>query len=272
MINQVRPFIFEGQQVRTVVITDTPYFFGKDVARILGYQDLSRAVNQHVDLEDRKSLSRKESGDSCLSLWDNDNDWTDKTIITESGVYSLIFSSKLPSAKQFKRWVTHEVLPSIRKNGMYATPQAAEQLLNNPDMMIEILTRYKDSQAENQRLHDENTIMQPKALFADAVATSHTSILVGELAKLIQQNGINIGPNRLFKWMRDNGYLIKRKGTDWNMPTQRSMQMKLFEVKERSFQNPDGSVRVTKTPKVTGKGQQYFINKFLNGQDEEVAL
>ena len=132
--------------------------------------------------------------------------------------------------------------------------------------------KWIEEQRELQRLHDENTIMQPKALFADAVATSHTSILVGELAKLIQQNGINIGPNRLFKWMRDNGYLIKRKGTDWNMPTQRSMQMKLFEVKERSFQNPDGSVRVTKTPKVTGKGQQYFINKFLNGQDEEVAL
>lgn len=192
--------------------------------------------------------------------------------ITEPQFYKLAIKANNETAERFQDWVTNEVLPSIRKNGMYATPQAAEQLLNNPDMMIEILTRYKDSQDENQRLHDENTIMQPKALFADAVATSHTSILVGELAKLIQQNGINIGPNRLFKWMRDNGYLIKRKGTDWNMPTQRSMQMKLFEVKERSFQNPDGSVRVTKTPKVTGKGQQYFINKFLNGQDEEVAL
>lgn len=192
--------------------------------------------------------------------------------ITEPQFYKLAIKANNETAERFQDWVTNDVLPSIRKNGMYATPQAAEQLLNNPDMMIEILTRYKDSQAENKRLHDENTIMQPKALFADAVATAHTTILVGELAKLIKQNGVEIGPQRLFKWLRANGYLIKRKGSDWNMPTQKSMSMKLFKVKEGSVQNPDGSVRITKTPKVTGKGQQYFINKFLNGQDEEVAL
>jgi len=123
--------------------------------------------------------------------------------------------------------------------------------------------KWIEEQRELQRLHDENTIMQPKALFADAVATAHTTILVGELAKLIKQNGVEIGPQRLFKWLRANGYLIKRKGSDWNMPTQKSMSMKLFKVKEGSVQNPDGSVRITKTPKVTGKGQQYFINKFL---------
>lgn len=183
--------------------------------------------------------------------------------ITEPQFYKLAIKANNEKAEHFQDWVTNEVLPSIRKNGMYATPQAAEQLLNNPDMMIEILTRYKDAQVENQRLHDENTIMQPKALFADAVATAHTTILVGELAKLIKQNGVEIGPQRLFKWLRANGYLIKRKGSDWNMPTQKSMSMKLFKVKEGSVQNPDGSVRITKTPKVTGKGQQYFINKFL---------
>lgn len=197
MINQVRPFIFEGQQVRTVVITDTPYFFGKDVARILGYQDLSRAVNQHVDLEDRKSLSRKESGDSCLSLWDNDNDWTDKTIITESGVYSLIFGSKLPSAKRFKHWVTHEVLPSIRKNGMYATEQTWDKLINNPDAIIKLAQNWKKATVErdqaqaalqvehDQRLEveDELSVAQPKADYTDAVLSSKGAMSITVIAK-----------------------------------------------------------------------------------------
>ena len=203
----------------------------------------------------------------------NDSPLVEKgDFITEAQFYKLAIKANNEKAEHFQDWVTEDVLPSIRKNGMYATPQAAEQLLNNPDMMIEILTRYKDSQAENQRLHDENMIMQPKALFADAVATAHTTILVGELAKLIKQNGVEIGPQRLFKWLRSNGYLIKRKGSDWNMPTQKSMSMKLFKVKEGSVQNPDGSVRITKTPKVTGKGQQYFINKFLTDFPDGEAM
>ena len=262
MKNPITPFNFEGNEVRTIILNDTPYFVGKDVAEVLGYKKARNAIAAHVDEEDKKDAPIQGTLGGVQMV----------TVISESGVYSLIFGSKLPSAKRFKRWVTNEVLPSIRKNGMYATPQAAEQLLNNPDMMIEILTRYKDSQAENQRLHDENTIMQPKALFADAVATSHTTILVGELAKLIKQNGVDIGQNRLFQWLRNNGYLIKRKGTDWNMPTQRSMDAGLFKVKETSIAHSNGSVTVSKTVKVTGKGQQYFINKFLNGQDEEVAL
>lgn len=254
MSNQLTHFNFEGEEVRTVQSDEIIWFAMPDVARALNLSNSSVAV---------KALDDDERAKFNLGRQGNTN------FISEPGLYKLIGASRKPEAKRFNRWVTHEVLPSIRKNGMYATPQAAEQLLNNPDMMIEILTRYKDAQVENQRLHDENTVMQPKALFADAVATSHTTILVGELAKLLKQNGVEIGQNRLFKWLRDNGYLIKRKGTDWNMPTQRSMGMELFKVKETSIAHSNGSVTVSKTVKVTGKGQQYFINKFLNGLNEE---
>lgn len=130
--------------------------------------------------------------------------------------------------------------------------QASQKLLAEREERIKLL------EADNSR-------MKPKEIFADAVATSHTSILVGELAKIIKQNGVDIGQARLFEWLRNNGYLIKRKGVDWNMPTQKSMELGLFEIKEGSIQNADGSVRITKTSKVTGKGQQYFINKFLSG-------
>lgn len=254
MTNQITPFMFEGNEVRTIVMNGTPYFVGKDIAEVLGYKKSRNAIANHVDYEDKKDAPIQGLLGGVQKA----------TVISESGVYSLIFGSKLPSAKRFKHWVTTDVLPAIRKNGAYVSSKTAADWLSNPDMMIEVLNRYKDAQAENQRLHDENTIMQPKALFADAVATSHTTILVGELAKLLKQNGIEIGQNRLFKWLRDNGYLIKRKGTDWNMPTQRSMSMDLFKVKETSIAHSNGSVTVSKTVKVTGKGQQYFINKFLN--------
>lgn len=184
--------------------------------------------------------------------------------ITEPQFYKLAIKANNETAERFQDWVTNEVLPSIRKEGAYVTPQTAFDWMSQPDNMIKFLERYRDAQQENQRLHDENTVMQPKALFADAVSASHTTILVGELAKLLKQNGIDIGQNRLFAWMRANGYLIHRKGTDWNMPTQRSMQQGLFKVKETSIAHSNGSVTVSKTVKVTGKGQQYFINKFLN--------
>ena len=186
--------------------------------------------------------------------------------ITEPQFYKLAIKANNETAERFQDWVTNEVLPSIRKEGAYVTPQTAFDWMSQPDNMIKFLERYRDAQQENQRLHDENTVMQPKALFADAVSASHTTILVGELAKLLKQNGIDIGQNRLFAWMRANGYLIHRKGTDWNMPTQRSMQQGLFKVKETSIAHSNGSVTVSKTVKVTGKGQQYFINKFLNDE------
>ena len=248
-------FNFHGRTVRTVTVNDTPYFVGKDVAEILGYAKARNALSTHVDSEDAlkwgvmDELGRKQ----------------ETTIINESGLYSLILSSRLPQAKEFKRWVTSEVLPTIRKNGMFAT----DELLDNPDFAIATLQRLKEEREAKKLLEAQIEADKPKVLFADAVSASHTSILVGELAKLISQNGYKIGANRLFSWMRENGYLIKRKGSDWNMPTQRSMDLKLFEIKETNVQHADGHITVNKTPKVTGKGQQYFINKFLS--EDEVA-
>lgn len=250
-MNQLQHFDFKGQQVRTVVVDNEPMFVGKDVADILGYQNGSRDVNTHVEEEDRLKYQIGTSGQA-----------REMTIINESGLYSLVISSKLPTAKEFKHWVTHEVLPSIRKHGAYMTPETIEKAIYDPDFIINLATQLKNEQAKTAALKADNETMKPKALFADAVATSHTSILIGDLAKLIRQNGVDIGQNRLFAWLREHGYLIG-SGDRRNMPTQRAMDLGLFDIKERTFQNPDGSVRITKTTKVTGKGQQYFINKFL---------
>ncbi|HFE9700110.1 TPA: phage antirepressor [Clostridium perfringens] len=184
--------------------------------------------------------------------------------LTESGVYKLIFKSKKKEAEKFQDWVTDDVLPSIRKHGAYMTENTLEKALTSPDFLIQLATNLKEEQEKRRLLEEEKERNAPKVIFADAVSTSHTSILVGELAKLMKQNGIDTGEKRLFKWLRDNGYLIKRKGTDYNMPTQKSLELKIIEIKERTINNPDGSIRITKTPKITGKSQQYFINKFLN--------
>ncbi|MCY9510669.1 phage antirepressor KilAC domain-containing protein, partial [Paenibacillus larvae] len=166
-----------------------------------------------------------------------------------------------PEAKQFKRWVTHEVLPSIRKTGMYAT----DELLDNPDLLILAATKLKEEREARRQLENQVKSDRPKVLFADSVTASPTSILVGELAKMLKQNGFDIGEKRLFEWMRKQGYLIKRKGTDRNIPTQRAMEMGLFEIKETAVTHSDGHVTINKTFKVTGKGQVYFINKFKEG-------
>lgn len=239
----------EFGQIRTVTIDSEPWFVGKDVATILGYAKPLNALATHIDEDD--SLKQ--------GLIDSMGRTQETILINESGLYSLILSSKLPTAKKFKHWVTSEVLPSIRKHGVYAV----DELLNNPDMAIKAFTALKEEREKNKKLQIENKRMQPKEIFADAVAASHTTILIGDLAKLLKQNGVETGQKRLFEWLRENGYLIKRKGTDWNMPTQKSMELGLFEVKESAINNPDGSVRINKTTKVTGKGQQYFINKFL---------
>lgn len=180
--------------------------------------------------------------------------------ISEPMVYKLAFKANNEVAEKFQDWLAMDVLPSLRKNGMYAT----DELLDNPDLLIAAATKLKEERALRLVAEQQVTELKPKALFADAVATSHTSILVGELAKIIKQNGVEIGANRLFHRLRANGFLIKRKGTDWNMPTQKSMELGLFEVKETAINRSNGSVSVSKTAKVTGKGQQYFVNKFLN--------
>lgn len=270
MTDEIKVFDFEGKSVRTVTINNTPYFLGKDVAMILGYKDLNRALNQHVEKENRKSLSLKASGDSYLSLWEGKNDFSSKTVINEAGVYDLIFNSQLPSAKQFKHWVTHEVLPAIRKHGAYMTDEKAFDVVNNKDGLAELLQQAADQlKAKDIQIKE----MKPKAIFADAVATSKTDILIGELAKIIKQNGVDhfvvngksvsMGQNHFFQWLREKGYLIKRRGTDYNAPTQMAMNKQLFRVKESQHSSGDGAVHITKTTKVTGKGQQYFINKFL---------
>ena len=250
--------IFNSEEfgdIRTVTIDEEVWFVGKDVAEALGYSNSSKAVSVHVGEEDRilKVLEADSQNGNVVK--------TQTALINESGLYALIFGSKLESAKRFKHWVTSEVLPSIRKHGVYAV----DELLANPEMAIKAFTALKEEREKNKVLEADNQRMKPKEIFADAVSTSHTSILIGDLAKLLKQNGIETGQKRLFDWLRENGYLIKRKGSDWNMPTQKSMDLGLIEINESTVNNPDGSVRINKTPKVTGKGQQYFINKFLAG-------
>lgn len=244
-MNELRLFNFENNQVRTLLINDEPWFVGKDVAEILGYSNPRDALSKHVDSEDKNSVAIHDGNKGNPNL----------TIINESGVYALVFGSKLQSAKKFKHWVTSEVLPTLRKTGSYATPQ-----LTGEELIAKALIEAKSvMERQNKQINE----MKPKAIFADAVATSDTSILIGDLAKLIKQNGTDIGQKRLFERMRNDGYLIK-KGTSKNMPTQMAMEKGLFEVKERTISNPDGSTRITRTTKVTGKGQIYFINKFKN--------
>ena len=190
------------------------------------------------------------------------------TIINESGLYSLVLSSKLPTARKFRRWVTSDVLPSIRKTGGYI---AGQKELSPAELMAKALLVAQKTLGERQahiaELEAENTANKPKVIFADAVSASERSILVGELAKLLRQNGVEIGQNRLFDWMRQNGFLIRRQGTDYNMPTQKAMEMGLFEIKETSVVHSAGNVTINKTPKVTGKGQVYFINRFLGRKE-----
>ena len=256
-MSEIQNFNFNGAQVRALTIDNEPYFVGKDVAEILGYKNTRDALNKHVDSEDKNTVAIRDGIKKG-----NPN----QTVINESGLYSLIISSKLPSAKQFKHWVTSEVLPAIRKHGAYMTDQKAEAIVTDKNALADLLQQASDQLKEKDIQIAE---MKPKALFADAVSASKQTALVGELAKIMKGNGIEIGQNRLFAWMRKHGYLISRKGTDYNMPTQKAMNLGLFKIKETTITHSDGHISVNKTPKVTGKGQQYFVNKFL--KMEEIA-
>lgn len=251
-MNEVQ--VFKNQEfgsVRTLTLNDEPWFVGKDVADVLGYSNPRDAMARHVDNEDKAP---------GVVIYDGRQN-REMTVINESGLYSLILSSKMPQAKEFKRWVTSEVLPALRKTGQYQVKE-----LSGSELMAKALIEAQSVLAAKDKQIEE---MKPKALFADAVATSHTSILVGELAKILKQNGIDMGQKRLFAWLREKGYLIKRQGTDYNMPTQKAMELGLFEIKEGSYVNGSGVNITTKTPKITGKGQQYFINKFLAKECEK---
>lgn len=250
MDSDLQLFAFEGSQVRALEIKNEPWFVGKDVAEILGYKKARNAIAQHVDDEDKKGAPIQGALGGTQSM----------TIINESGLYSLILSSKMPNAKRFKHWVTSEVLPTIRKHGAYMTDQKAFDVVHNKNGLADLLQQAADQLKQKDIQIAE---MKPKALFADAITASETSILVGEMAKILKNGGVNTGQNRFFKWLRENGYLIKRKGTDYNMPTQKSMNLKLFEIKERTIVDGN-STRIVKTPKITGIGQQYFTNLFLS--------
>lgn len=250
----------EFGEIRTITKDDETYFVGKDVAKALGFTNPRDAITTHVFDEDKgvdtiDTLGGKQS----------------MTVINESGVYALVFGSRLESAKRFKHWVTSEVIPSIRKNGGYI---AGRETLSDEELMAKALLVANNKIAERDKIIEQKQArieqMKPKEIFADAVATSHTSILVGDLAKLICQNGYQIGQKRLFDWLRENNFLIKC-GSSRNMPQQRYVEQGLFEVKESNLVNPDDSVRITKTTKVTGKGQVYFVNKFLKGAKNETA-
>lgn len=256
-MNEPQLFNFEGNDVRTLNHDEQIWFAAPDVTKAL------KLTNTTVAL---KSLDGDEVTKFNLGGLSGETNF-----ISEPGLYKLVGASHKPAAKRFNRWVTHEVLPTIRKHGAYMTPETIEKAIYNPDFIINLATQLKDEQAKTAALTADNETMKPKALFADAVATSHTTILVGDLAKVIKQNGVDIGAKRLFAWLREKGYLIKRIGADYNSPTQRAMELGLFEVKETAISHSDGHVTVQKTPKVTGKGQQYFINKFLQTNEPQTA-
>ena len=236
-------------EVRTIEENGAVLFCGSDVAKALGYSNPRDALSRHCRGVVKRDTPT-ESGTQEMSF------------IPESDLYRLVFSSKLPTAEKFTDWVTSEVLPTIRRHGMYATPDTVEKMLADPDTTIKLLETIKQERAARQALEVKAEADRPKVLFAEAVSASHTSILIGDLAKILKQNGMDIGQNRLFQRLRDEGYLI-RDGERRNMPKQRYMDSGLFQIKETTINNPDGSIRVTRTVKVTGKGQQYFINRYL---------
>ena len=256
MGTNLQTWSYENSEIRTIEKDGDPWFVGKDVAAVLGYSNTRDALAKHVDDEDKNTVVIRDG------IQGNPN----TIVINESGLYSLVLSSKLPNAKKFKRWVTSEVLPSIRKHGAYMTDQTLEQALTSPDFLIQLATQLKEEKEQRKQLEAKVEQDKPKVLFADSVSASKSSILVGELAKILKQNGVDTGQFRLFAWLRENGYLIKREGSDYNMPTQKSAEMGLFEVKQTIITHSDGHITTNKTPKVTGKGQVYFVNKFMNAR------
>ena len=247
-MNELQNFNFNNLPVRTVLINDEPWFVGKDVAIAIGYKNFRDALKSHVkDKYKRESRITTPSGVQSV------------TVISEPGLYQLAGESKLPSAEPFQDWVYEEVLPTIRKHGAYMTDAKAQDVISGnglADLLLQTGNQIKQLELEKSQ-------MKPKALFADSVSASEHTILIRDLAKILKQNGVDIGEKRLFTWLRDNGYLVKKIGSDYNSPTQRSMNLGILEFTENTHVHNSGKITVTKTPKVTGKGQIYFVNKFL---------
>ena len=242
-----------GKQLRIYGDFQNPLFLAKDVAEWIEHSNVTKMLNGIDKTE--KIVIKIPSNNLLVGLQSN----TEYTFLTEEGLYEVLMQSRKPIAKEFKK-KAKEILKDVRKYGMYAT----DELLDNPDLIIKMATRLKEEKAKNKELEDKMKEDKPKVLFADAVATSQSSILVGDLAKILKQNGIETGQKRLFSKLRDEGYLIKQNGMSYNMPTQKSMELELFELKETAVTHSDGHISINKTVKVTGKGQQYFINLFLN--------
>ena len=240
----------EFGEIRTVEQGGDTWFIANDVCRALELDN------------SRQALSRLDEDEKDVTLNDTLGGMQTMAIINESGLYSLVLSSRKPEAKAFKRWITHEVLPAIRRTGSYSNQPTGGKLLAMAVLEAQKLLEAKD---------EEIARMKPKEIFADSVASSHSTILIGELAKILKANGFETGQKRLFETLRQDGFLIKRKGSDYNMPTQKAMELGLFEIKETVINNPDGSIRVSKTTKVTGKGQIYFVNRYCGGYKEEIA-
>lgn len=240
-----------GKQFRIFGDFENPLFLAKDVAEWIEYDTSS--INKMLNNVDETEKVRK----NVPTPGGNQEMW----FLTEDGLYEVLMLSRKPIAKEFKKQIK-EILKTIRKNGMYVT----ERLLDNPDLAIQAFTKLKEEREKRKKLEAKIEEQKPQVLFANTVKSSYTSILVGELAKILTQGGFKTGQNRLFDLLRKDGFLISRQGTDYNMPTQKSMELGLFEIKESTVNNPDGSIRISKTPKVTGKGQEYFINRFLNKQ------
>lgn len=244
--------VFENSefgQIEVMEMDGKCYFPATECAKIPGYTEPEKAVRMHC------------KGVSKLATPSNGG-IQKKNFISEGDLYRLIVRSKLPTAEKFERWVFDDVLPAIRKHGGYLTESKVEEALLNPDVLIRLATDLKEEREKRKALEGQITEDRPKVLFAESVSTAKTSILVSELAKLLKQNGVEMGQRRLFDWLRANGYLMKG-GSSYNMPTQKAMEQGLFEIKETTINNPDGSTRLTRAPKVTGKGQIYFVNKFL---------
>lgn len=250
----IEKFDFKGNDVRVVIGEDNePRWVASDVAKVLGYR-MASDMTRRLDDDEKGTRSVRTPGGE-----------QDVTVISESGLYSAIIGSKVPEAKKFRRWVTHEVLPQIRKSGAYVSDAILDS--EDPlDMLQRALDIAREERAKKELAEAKVSEMEPKALFADAVSSSHSEVLVGELAKILRGNGVEIGQQRMFAWLRENGFLIARKGSDWNMPTQKAMDLELFRIKETAISHSDGHVSVSKTPKVTGKGQQYFVARFLDGR------
>lgn len=250
-MSNIRIFNYNSVEVRTIQNDGEPWFVLRDVCNVLGLGTPAR-VAERLDHDEV----------SQTHITDSMGRQQETTIINESGLYNVILRSDKPEAKPFRKWVTSEVLPTIRRHGMYATPDTLEKMLADPDTTIKLLETIKQERAARLALEAQAEADKPKVLFADAVSASHSSILVGDLAKLLRQNGVEIGQNRLFRFLREKGYLCSH-GERYNLPTQRSMDRGWFQVKETTINQPDGSIRITRTVKVTGKGQQYFINLFM---------